>query len=235
MSLPQSPELKRGAISQDEYQTSATLLSRALANDSTSWNRMLQLYSPLVHYWCRSAGLAEADLGDVCQEVFFKLARNLKTYRSETTGSFRGWLRVITRNVLTDHFRRRNRQVPALGGSDGIRIIEGIADQPSHQSAIGPCCNLISIQQFEKEWLVAVLRDIETSFQTKTWAAFWRVTVDDRPVSDVAAELDMKPGTVRVAKARVLKRLRSELLGEFSPSHPFDEKIDRRPQPPSPR
>jgi len=52
---------------------------------------------------------------------------------------------------------------------------------------------------------------IRREFEPRTWHAFWRTTVDGRATADVAAELQMSPGAVRVAKSRVLQRLRSEL------------------------
>ena len=41
--------------------------------------------------------------------------------------------------------------------------------------------------------------------------AFWRVTVDGLSATEAANELSMKSGTVRVAKSRVLQRLRRQL------------------------
>jgi len=55
------------------------------------------------------------------------------------------------------------------------------------------------------------LETIRDQFEPRTWDAFWRVVVDEQPVSDVARALTMRPGTVRVAKCRVLHRLRQEL------------------------
>jgi RNA polymerase sigma-70 factor (ECF subfamily) len=37
------------------------------------------------------------------------------------------------------------------------------------------------------------------------------VTIEGRATADVAADLGMQPGAVRVAKSRVLQRLRREL------------------------
>jgi RNA polymerase sigma-70 factor (ECF subfamily) len=48
-------------------------------------------------------------------------------------------------------------------------------------------------------------------FEERTWQAFWRTAVDGRSAADVGAELGMTPGAVRVAKSRVLHRLREEL------------------------
>ena len=55
---------------------------------------------------------------------------------------------------------------------------------------------------------------IHTDFNENTWKAFWRVVVDGQTPKEVAEELSMKPGTVRVAKSRVLQRLRQE-MGEL--------------------
>ena len=64
------------------------------------------------------------------------------------------------------------------------------------------------------ELLLNALESIRGEFQERTWRAFWGVVVEGRLAADVAADLDMKPGTVRVAKSRVLLRLRSELGDE---------------------
>src|SRR5205085_537845 len=52
---------------------------------------------------------------------------------------------------------------------------------------------------------------IQAEFEESTWRAFWRVVVDGRSPQETAAELGMSPGAVRVAKCRVLHRLRQEL------------------------
>ena len=52
---------------------------------------------------------------------------------------------------------------------------------------------------------------IRGEFEERTWAAFWRTVVEGQPAKDVGADLSMSPGAVRVAKSRVLHRLREEL------------------------
>jgi RNA polymerase sigma-70 factor (ECF subfamily) len=48
-------------------------------------------------------------------------------------------------------------------------------------------------------------------FQAKSWQAFWRTAVDQQPSSEVGVELGMSANAVRMAKSRVLHRLREEL------------------------
>ena len=42
--------------------TSLTLLERARGDDAVAWHRLVDLYGPLVHYWCRRAGLGGTDI-----------------------------------------------------------------------------------------------------------------------------------------------------------------------------
>jgi RNA polymerase sigma-70 factor (ECF subfamily) len=56
-----------------------------------------------------------------------------------------------------------------------------------------------------------VLDLIRSEFEDRTWQAFWRTAVDDRCPAEVAGELLMSAGAVRVAKSRVLRRLWQEL------------------------
>jgi RNA polymerase sigma-70 factor (ECF subfamily) len=51
-------------------------------------------------------------------------------------------------------------------------------------------------------------------FEQRTWQAFWRATVDGLSAPEVATELGMTASAVRMAKSRVLRRLREE-LGEL--------------------
>jgi RNA polymerase sigma-70 factor (ECF subfamily) len=54
---------------------------------------------------------------------------------------------------------------------------------------------------------------VRGEFEERTWQAFWHTAVEGRRPKDVAADLGMSPGAVRVAKCRVLQRLR-EALGD---------------------
>ena len=90
--------------------TSLTLLEGLRANDASAWDRLVRLYRPLVLFWCRRAGVTDADADDVCQEVFAAVVSGLGRFHREQAGdSFRGWLRGIARNKLLRHQERRYR------------------------------------------------------------------------------------------------------------------------------
>ena len=54
---------------------------------------------------------------------------------------------------------------------------------------------------------------VRAEFESRTWQAFWRATVDGHRAVDVAAELGMTVAAVWKATSRVKQRIRQELDG----------------------
>jgi RNA polymerase sigma-70 factor (ECF subfamily) len=185
-------------------QTSSRLLQRVQARDPDAWRRLVALYTPLVRYWCRQWGVDDADADDLCQDVFQGVATGVEAFRRDrAAGTFRGWLRGITRHKLLDH-RRRQRQRPiAAGGTDAyLRFL----DVPEE--------DLPALEETEAEVTGLYRRALETvrgDFEEQTWQAFWRTAVGDEAAPDVAAALGMSAAAVRKARSRVLHRLKEEV------------------------
>jgi RNA polymerase sigma-70 factor (ECF subfamily) len=185
--------------------TSSSLLDRVRAGETGAWDRLLRIYAPLVWHWCRTSGLQEEDSADILQDVFQVVASRLSTFRLQPDGTFRGWLRIITRHKICDHFRKRQQEPAGAGGSDAQRWLGEIAapDDPSDDG---------SSDADEHRVLIRHIMDLlRPEFAEQTWQAFWRTAIEGQPAADVAADLGMSPGAVRVAKCRVLQRLRAEL------------------------
>jgi RNA polymerase sigma-70 factor (ECF subfamily) len=184
--------------------TSRSLLARVWADEPDAWERLVRLYAPLVLRWCRGQGLQDQDVADVFQEVFHAVVRHVTGFRKDREGdTFRGWLRRITQNKLRDHFRRLGREARGVGGSSAR---ERLAEVAAPQAEAEPAPDGAEHGLFAR-----ALDQIRGEFEERTWAAFWRTAVEGRAPKDVADELSMSPGAVRVAKSRVLHRLREEL------------------------
>ena len=163
--------------------------------------------APLVAFWCRRWGVAEQDVVDVLQDVFVAVANHLDRFRKERPGdTFRGWLLTIARNKTNDYLAGRGQEPAATGGTEAALRLAQVLDPHVEQE---------SPDAAEVDMFDAVLRNaldaIRGEFHEQTWRAFWGVVVEGRATADVAADLGMRPGTVRVAKSRVLLRLRREL------------------------
>lgn len=187
--------------------TSRSLLADAKLDDPAAWERLAKLYAPLVAFWCRRWGVADQDIVDVLQDVFSAVASHLQGFRKERAGdTFRGWLLTIARNKTRDYFRRRGNEPCAAGGTEASLRLQQVAD-PHTESDLTNAGDDTIVDGV----LGQALESIRGEFHERTWRAFWGVVVEGRAVADVAADLDMRPGTVRVAKSRVLLRLRNEL------------------------
>jgi RNA polymerase sigma-70 factor (ECF subfamily) len=181
------------------------------ADEAAAWERLVALYAPLVFHWCRRWDLREPDIADILQEVFQAVFAHVGGFRKEREGdSFRGWLRRITQNKMRDHLRRVGREPPAVGGSEAQNCLNHL---PVPQTPEG---DSDADQLAERGLLRRTLELIRRDFEERTWQAFWQTIVEGRSPRDVAEGLAMSAGAVRVAKCRVLHRLRAE-LGDLLP------------------
>jgi RNA polymerase sigma-70 factor (ECF subfamily) len=193
--------------------TSRSLLVHARDADPAAWTRLVGLYAALVATWCRRWGVAEQDIADILQDVFAAVATHLSGFRNDQPAdTFRGWLATITKNKVHDYHRRRAVQPAAMGGTEASLRLAQVLDPQTSSVDSGEAiqCDAAADPAFG-EVLARALASIRGEFHDKTWQAFWNVVVAGRTTADVAAELNMRPGTVRVAKSRVLVRLRREL------------------------
>jgi RNA polymerase sigma-70 factor (ECF subfamily) len=188
----------------DSTSTSRSLLARLNNNDPGAWDRLVALYAPLVWHWCRKMALPEQEIADVFQEVCKAVASHIQHFRKDRPNdTFRGWLRTITRNKVLDHFRALQREPQAAGGSSAqwrwAQLPEAEGDEETDRG--DAYCLLLE----------RALTSIQDEFEERTWRAFSRVVVDGVSPCEAAKELGMSAGAVRVAKCRVLHRLRQEL------------------------
>jgi RNA polymerase sigma-70 factor (ECF subfamily) len=196
-----------------ETSTSCSLLMQLKEGQPAAWERLTALYAPLVYHWCRSMRLAEQDMPDVFQQVFQAVASHIQGFHKDRPGdTFRNWLRAITRNKVRDHFRRTARQAQAAGGTDAQIYFSQLAAPLTDEEADEEDGH--DEEEEVRQLLHAALEHIREQVQPQTWLAFWKVVVEGKTPEQVGEELGMRPGTVRVAKSRVLSRLRAE-LGEF--------------------
>ncbi len=196
-------------MSGDSQQTSRSLLERAKSNDTSAWGRLVQVYAPLVYHWCRRWQVTEGDIPDIFQEVFRAAAANLSRFHKRKAGdTFRGWLRVITYHKVCDYYRELRHEPRGVGGTyaeDPLAQLPAPPDQMMDTAADVSASVAL---------LRRVLEQVREHFSDQTWSAFWRTAVDAQPAAEVAEELSMSAVAVRVAKSRVLQRLREE-LGEI--------------------
>ncbi|MGA4974754.1 RNA polymerase sigma factor [Streptomyces cinereoruber] len=140
-------------------------------------------------------GLVGADAEDVAAEAWLEIARDLGRFRGDGAG-FRGWTAVIARNRALDHLRReRSRPRPAP-------IEQDVLDLPAAADTSGEALDALSTDR-----ALALVKGLP---RDQAEAVLLRVVLGlDGPAA--ARVLGKRPGAVRSAAHRGLKRLAREL------------------------
>jgi RNA polymerase sigma-70 factor (ECF subfamily) len=187
--------------------TSLTLLGRLQRNpDPASWQRLVEIYAPLIGRWLARSPLQKADHEDLIQEVLRIVVQKLPDFERRREGSFRAWLRVVSANCLQTHWRSEKYRAFAGGGSDFLQTLQELAD---------PDSELAQAWDAEHDQYVVrrLLELIEPQFEPRTLQAFRRVVMEGQKPSEVAADLGISVNAVFLGKSKILRRLRQELEG----------------------
>jgi len=180
-------------------------------SDTESWNRLAELYTPLLRGWLRRYDvLSSADVDDLVQEVLLTLAKEMPRFQpSAAPGAFRSWLRTILVNRLRHFWRSRHNRPAAVGGSDFLKELEQLSDGGTQASRVWD-------SEHDHRLMHRLLELVEPQFAPQTWLAFRRQALDGLGAEQVSAELNMPLHSVYAAKSRVLKALRTMADGFIS-------------------
>jgi RNA polymerase sigma-70 factor (ECF subfamily) len=167
--------------------------------DEQAWAEFLAIYEPLVLRLMRRRGLQESDARDTTQQVLLRISGAIERYQPDgAQASFRRWLYRIARNVVVTFLVRQSRQPESLG--DRQNTVET-------EPAINSESDLFD-HEYRQQVLAWAIEQVRCEFRDTTWRSFVETSVHGRPIADVARELGLTPGSVYVARSRVIARLR---------------------------
>src|SRR5947208_3306660 len=98
--LVSTPPLTRNRLDPD-----FNLVERCLNGDEAAWEALVRTNTRRVYGFCYRFTGKDSEAQDLTQEVFLRVFRSLKSYRSGD-GAFATWLARLSRNLLIDHYRR---------------------------------------------------------------------------------------------------------------------------------
>ena len=116
-----------------EMNTRPSLLQHAQDGKSEAWQKLVDLYQPLITRWLRKNRIAEFDAADISQEVLLTVTQQIASFEHNgRVGAFRSWLRQITVNRCREHWQRNRRN---KSGSENIdQILQELEDETSELS-----------------------------------------------------------------------------------------------------
>jgi len=201
----------------DQSTTSPTLLGRVQQNDPRAWQTLVDLYTGYIRALLIRNSCRPDDLDDLTQDVLVTLARKIPDFRPhEHKGAFRGWLKTVVRSKAVDAYRRNQGTPSGDGGTEARIRMQEISDpvaaeatcheddDPQEQSAL-------------RNLYQRAMDLVQAECDPSTWNIFYRVVVGHEPATEIARELGVSSASIRMAKSRILRRLR-EVVGE-----PLDE------------
>jgi RNA polymerase sigma factor (sigma-70 family) len=192
---------------EDPIPTRYSLLSRLQSwDDQESWKEFFDTYWRLIYSVALKSGLNEAEAQDVVQETIISVAKDLEKFkRDPKLGSFKGWLRNLTRWRIADQFRKRGRHGQTLSHDDSPMDITEIAD-PAGQPLES---------KWEEEWqsnlLKAAIERAKHKVKEEHFQIFDLYVIKQWPVTQVARLLGINVGRVYLAKFRVSAAIKNEV------------------------
>jgi RNA polymerase sigma-70 factor, ECF subfamily len=198
----------RGDSPRDMDSTPVSLLERlkVARPDDAEWDRLQQIYAPLIRRWLnRVPGLGD-EAADLTQDVMVVVFKELPAFERQREGSFRVWLRNVAINRTRAFWKKRDRQ-PLVGrGEEADDFLARLEDPSSALSREWD-------QEHDRFVLRKLLDIVEPDFAPATWESFRRFALEGTPAVQVAEFLGISENAVLLAKSRILKRLREEAAG----------------------
>jgi RNA polymerase sigma-70 factor (ECF subfamily) len=142
-----------------------SLVAQCLSGDETAWEELVRLHTRHVYALCYRFTGSGAESQDLTQEVFVRVFRTLKSFRS-AEGSFATWLARVTRNLLIDHYRRTRQERVTDSIEDQLPTLEqeGTAVRPDRALAGREASEILqgALQKLSPDLREAViLRDLQ--------------------------------------------------------------------------
>ena len=173
--------------------------------DNESWQDFFDTYWRLIYSVALRSGLTETEAQEVVQETVICVARDIHKFKcNRSLGSFKGWLRNITRWRIADQLRKRTRRL-----SDGPAA-------PQEQGEMPCMAGDDDEAAWELEWkenlLKSAIARVKCRVKEEHFQIFDLYALRQWPVNKVAQMLGVSAPRVYLAKHRVAAMIKEEIL-----------------------
>jgi RNA polymerase sigma factor (sigma-70 family) len=193
--------------------TRQSLLSRLRDwKDQDGWREFFDTYWRLIYNVARKSGLGDLEAQDVVQATFIYLSRRMQNFRYDPArGSFKSWLRVVTRSRISV-YRRTEKAGDALI-RDPHPGDASEAESPLEQFP-DPAADALD-EVWQREWeenlLSAAFHRLRSKVSAQQLLIFRLAAPGDLPLTQVARKLNVSLAQVYLARHRVGKMLKVEV------------------------
>jgi RNA polymerase sigma factor (sigma-70 family) len=195
-------------LAEDSIPTRYSLLSRMQdREDQDSWKDFFDTYWRLIYSVAIKSGLTDAEAQDVVQETVISVAKDIQKFkRDPTLGTFKGWLRNLTRWRIADQLRKRTRSVLA-----GNNISTPSANPDETAGPVNADLEAIWEKDWQANLLEAAMERIKPRVKEEHYQMFDLNVIRQWPAGKVAQTLGVNIGRVYLAKYRVMALIKKEI------------------------
>ena len=178
--------------------------------DQAGWREFFDTYWRLIYNVARKSGLADDEAQDIVQNTFIYLARRMPNFHYDRArGSFKSWLRVVTRSRIHIFWRMQK--------PDEKFIREPLLDAAGDDVEAQPDGSADGLDEvWQREWeenlVNTALRRVRAKVSSQQLLIFRLSTLGELPLPQVAKKLGVNLAQVYLARHRVGKLMKAELL-----------------------
>jgi len=191
--------------------TRHSLLSRLKDwDDQESWRDFFNTYWKLIYSAAIKAGLSDAEAQDVVQETIVTVTKKIKDLKYDPAlGSFKGWLRTVTRSRIVDHYRKRPPQKRSADHSQDTNQRTATVDRLPDPASLD--LDQVWETEWQKNLMDAALARVKRQVNPKHYQIFDLHVVRGMPVEQVTTILGVSRAQVYMAKQRISRELKKNV------------------------
>jgi RNA polymerase sigma-70 factor (ECF subfamily) len=110
-------------LTRNRLDPDSSLVAQCLTGDEAAWESLVRTHTRRVYGFCYRFTNKDSEAQDLTQEVFLRVFKSLKSYRSDE-GAFVTWLTRLSRNLLIDHYRRTRQERVTDSIEEQLPVIE---------------------------------------------------------------------------------------------------------------
>ena len=188
------------------HPTRVTLLAKLKSEGSeAAWLEFEAIYQGFILSLIMRMGINRADAEDISQAVLTKVWQKIEGFEyNQNKGKFHNWLAAMTRNTVRDFFRTKKNFIT---GRDSVEYQE---QHIAIEEQVLPDIENLA----REEWVLHITNLAWDNIKDgiyETKRAVFKLVSAEVPTKEISKKLGISTASVRVYKAEVFEKMRTEI------------------------
>ena len=194
-------------MSEENYNaTRITLLAKLKKTENhEAWLEFENIYRGFILSLILRMGLNQHDAEDISQAVLTKVWQKIEDFEyNQNKGKFHNWLAAMTRNTVKDFFRTKKNFIT---GRDSVEYQEQYV---SIEEQVLPDIENLA----REEWVLHITNLAWNNIKDGIYESkreVFKLVSKETPTKEIAQQLGISEASVRVYKAEVFEKMRTEI------------------------